>query len=202
MFVVCSEILRADVLVKFQSTLTAKKLPAALDRPRSAAASRRAEAVRLCAMPHDHSAHSHAPTLQDAEQVCADAGESLTPLRRRVLELLIDQPGPAKAYDLLPLLDSGHGPAKPPTVYRALDFLVRMGLAHRIESLNAFVACEKGACARSTIFLICEKCGGAEEFDAGHALVDLAEAAEKDGFEIRRTMIEASGLCGQCRHAA
>ena len=122
----------------------------------------------------------------------------MTPLRRRVLELLLDQPGPAKAYDLLPLLDS-EKQAKPPTIYRALDFLVRQGLAHRIESLNAFVACDVGACERSTIFLICEKCGGAEEFDAGHALVDLKDAAKKDGFAIRRTMIEASGLCSACQ---
>jgi Fur family transcriptional regulator, zinc uptake regulator len=144
---------------------------------------------------HDHAAH-----IADAQKRCSEAGESLTPLRKRVLELLLDQHGPAKAYDLLPLIDADKA-AKPPTIYRALDFLVRMGLAHRIESLNAFVACDVGACARSTIFLICEKCGGAEEFDAGHALIDLADAAKKDGFSIRRTMIEASGLCAQCQAA-
>jgi Fur family zinc uptake transcriptional regulator len=145
-------------------------------------------------------AHDHAAHIADAQKRCSEAGESLTPLRKRVLELLLDQHGPAKAYDLLPLIDADKA-AKPPTIYRALDFLVRMGLAHRIESLNAFVACDVGACARSTIFLICEKCGGAEEFDAGHALVDLADAAKKDGFAIRRTMIEASGLCAQCQAA-
>ena len=156
------------------------------------------------------SSHTHGPQgctdrtrhIADAERRCAEAKETLTPLRRRVLELLLDHPGPAKAYDLLEDLGSGHGPAKPPTVYRALEFLVRLGLAHRIESLNAFVACDIGACARSTIFLICEKCGGAEEFDAGHALVDLAEAASRDGFAIKHTMIEASGLCGTCQKAA
>jgi Fur family zinc uptake transcriptional regulator len=79
---------------------------------------------------------------------------------------------------------------------------MRLGLAHRIESLNAFVACDVGACARSTIFLICDNCGRAEEFDAGHALVDLGEAAAKDGFEIKRTMIEATGLCATCKAAA
>lgn len=152
-------------------------------------------------MNHHHGASDRAKHIEDAEQRCAAAGESLTPLRRKVLELLVDQSGPAKAYDLLPLLDTERGQAKPPTIYRALDFLVRMGLAHRIESLNAFVACDVGACARSTIFLICEKCGGAEEFDAGHALVDLTEAASKDGFSIKRTMIEASGLCSTCQPA-
>ena len=152
-------------------------------------------------MSHTHGAHDHAAQMLEAEKRCADAGESLTPLRRRVLELLLDHHGPAKAYDLLPLLD-GEKTAKPPTIYRALDFLVKMGFAHRIESLNAFMACDVGACERSTIFLICEKCGGAEEFDAGHALIDLSEAAKKDGFAIRRTMIEASGVCAQCQKAA
>jgi len=147
--------------------------------------------------------HRHGATEQiaEAERRCAAANETLTPLRRRVLELLIDQPGPAKAYDLLPRVDESKQ-TKPPTIYRALDFLVRMGLAHRIESLNAFVACEIGACARSTIFLICDNCGGAEECDAGHALVDVADAAKRDGFEIRRTMIEVGGLCAACQRAA
>ena len=144
--------------------------------------------------------HDHAAQIAEAERRCEAAGETLTPLRRRVLDLLLQSEGPAKAYDLLPLIDADKQ-AKPPTIYRALDFLVRMGLAHRIESLNAFVACGIGACARSTIFLICEKCGGAEEFDAGHALVDLTEAASKDGFSIKRTMIEASGLCSTCQPA-
>lgn len=155
-------------------------------------------APRHCA--HGHGAHDRAEHLRAAETICAAAGEALTPLRRRVLELLIDQPGPAKAYDLLPLLDSETAKAKPPTIYRALDFLVRMGLAHRIESLNAFIACEVGACGRSAMFLICTQCGRAEEFDAGHALVDLADAAKRDGFAIQRTTIEAQGLCGQCQN--
>jgi Fur family zinc uptake transcriptional regulator len=152
-------------------------------------------------MSHAHTGAERGAQIEEAERRCQEAGESLTPLRRRVLELLLDQHGPAKAYDLLPLLGGEKGAAKPPTIYRALDFLVRMGLAHRIESLNAFVACDVGACARSTIFLICEKCGAAEEFDAGHALVDLADAAKRDGFAIHRTMIEASGVCSACQAA-
>lgn len=148
-------------------------------------------------MSHHHG--ERAGQISEALRRCEAVGESLTPLRQRVLELLLDAPGPAKAYDLLALLGDEKGNAKPPTIYRALDFLVRLGLAHRIESLNAFVACDVGACARSTIFLICEKCGAAEEFDAGHALIDLSEAASRDGFAIRRTMIEAQGLCAACQ---
>lgn len=150
-------------------------------------------------MLHDHG--DRADQIAAAHKRCAAEGESLTPLRERVLGLLINHHGPAKAYDLLQKLDREKGQAKPPTIYRALDFLVRMGLAHRIESLNAFVACGIGACERSTIFLICEQCGAAVEFDAGHALIDLGEAARRDGFSIRRTMIEASGLCSACQAA-
>lgn len=156
---------------------------------------------------HGHAhAHSHAPLdraahLARADAICAAAGESLTPLRRRVLELLIDAGGPAKAYDLLDGLKTDAGAAKPPTVYRALEFLTRLGLAHRVESLNAFVACDVGACARSTIFLICGRCGRTEESDAGHALVDVSEAAAGQGFVIERTMIEARGLCAACARA-
>jgi Fur family zinc uptake transcriptional regulator len=184
----------SDVLVKFCCTPDFKS-PAAHPIFRV-----HAEPAIITDMSHRHGAHGRAELVAEAERRCDAAGESLTPLRRRVLELLIDQHGPAKAYDLLPLLD-GEKSAKPPTIYRALDFLVRLGLAHRIESLNAFMACDIGACERSTIFLICEKCGGAEEFDAGHALVDLADAAKQDGFAIRRTMIEASGVCSTCQAA-
>lgn len=192
-FAVCSKVIRDSfVLVKFYCAPDLK-IPSC--GPHLSA---NAAPCNIETMAH---AHDHTAQMAEAEKRCAEAGESFTPLRKRVLELLLDQHGPAKAYDLLPLIDADKS-AKPPTVYRALDFLVRMGLAHRIESLNAFMACDVGACERSTIFLICEKCGGAEEFDAGHALIDLSEAAKKDGFAIRRTMIEASGLCAQCQQAA
>jgi Fur family zinc uptake transcriptional regulator len=189
-----SDVAESDVLVKFccGHDLIFSRAPLAFEK-------RSAPAI-MPPMPHDHSASRDAQ-IEEAERRCTAAGESFTPLRRRVLELLLDQHGPAKAYDLLPLLDSDKGTAKPPTIYRALEFLVRVGLAHRIESLNAFVACDVGACARSTIFLICEKCGAAEEFDAGHALVDLTDAAKRDGFAINRTMIEASGVCSACQTA-
>jgi Fur family zinc uptake transcriptional regulator len=156
------------------------------------------------AHPHDH-AHSHAPTdraglLAHAETLCREAGESFTPLRRQVLELLLDADGPAKAYDLLAGIKTEGAPAKPPTIYRALEFLMRLGLAHRIESLNAYVACGIGGCARTTIFLICRQCGHAVESDAGHALVDVGEAAAHGGFRLERTMIEAHGLCRTCQN--
>ncbi len=158
--------------------------------------------LRWLRMAHDHAPADTTAALAAAETVCAAAGETFTPLRRRVLELLLERHGPAKAYDLLPGLGGGEGPAKPPTVYRALEFLMRMGLVHRIESLNAFVACEVGACSRAKIFMICERCGDAEELAAGHADHDLHSEAAARGFTIRQAIFEATGVCAQCRSAA
>src|SRR3954453_12524056 len=79
-----------------------------------------------------------------AEERCAEDDQRLTPPRRRVLELLLQHGQPMKAYDLIAGFATGGPPAKPPTVYRALDFLEKQGFAHRIESLNAYVACKRG----------------------------------------------------------
>ena len=95
----------------------------------------------------DHCDHEHAGglgltghalghALADAEARCGSDGQRLTAPRRRVLELLLTAPGPVKAYDLIGTFGAGGVAAKPPTVYRALEFLEKQGFAHRIESLN------------------------------------------------------------------
>ena len=124
-------------------------------------------------------------------------GERMTRIRRKVLQLLIESPGPAKAYDLLGRLD-GEGSPKPPTVYRALDFLKELGLAHKIESLNAFVACGHASHRHTAIFLICQTCGRAEELHS-HAIVPTLKAeAEGVGFSLSHAVIEAHGTCRAC----
>lgn len=136
--------------------------------------------------------------MADAEAACAAAGETLTPLRRKVLRLLLESSGPAKAYDLLAKLKDD-GAAKPPTVYRALDFLMRLGLAHRIESLNAYIACAVHGCARPTAFLICDRCGKTVEADGRAALADVEKAAAQQAFTVTRVVAEAHGICDACR---
>lgn len=153
--------------------------------------------------------HVHAPDppvslaglLAKAETACQAEGETLTPLRRRVLELLITAPGPMKAYDLLDKLRPDQGPAKPPTVYRALEFLTRLGLVHKLERDNAFVACRMTLEHAAQVFLICKSCNAAIEVEAGHALHDIKEAAEGHGFVLADTVIEAYGECATCRAA-
>lgn len=137
--------------------------------------------------------------LADAETRCAAASERLTGPRRRVLELLLRSGDPVKAYDLMAAFgEAGAGPAKPPTVYRALEFLERQGFVHRIESLNAYVACRRSGENHAAAFLICDCCGAAREVEPPPR-AEVAELAAGTGYEVRSVMLEARGLCGACR---
>ena len=118
--------------------------------------------------------------------------------------MLLQAGQPMKAYDLMAAYEPG-APAKPPTVYRALDFLEREGFVHRIESLNAFVAChhplaERDQAPHAAAFLICDCCGATREVEPrlGPALADQAQAA---GYGLTSLTIEAHGLCADCQAA-
>jgi len=136
--------------------------------------------------------------IEHAEKLLHNRGQRLTRIRRKVLELLMDSPGPAKAYDLLANLD-GEGAAKPPTIYRALDFLQEMGLAHKIESLNAYVACGHTSHPHAAVFLICSQCGKAEELHARETQSALEQETGEAGFKIEQTVVEARGICRTCQ---
>ncbi len=149
---------------------------------------------------HDH-ARCAAAALGYAETICARQGLRFTPQRRQVLEALLESHVPASAYDVIDRIGvSGHRPA-PISVYRALDFLVEHNLAHRIESKNAYVACDRGedCTPGATLFLICDKCGAAAEAssEALGALVN-AETVSR-GFLPRQQVLEVRGLCARCR---
>lgn len=156
-----------------------------------------------------HHTESAQPGLQgaaltaavDAAQAhCERTRERLTAPRRRVLELLLESDGPMKAYDLIAAFGADGEPAKPPTVYRALEFLERLGFAHRIESLNAYVPCRMEGAGHRAAFLICECCGAAQEFEPDFA--PQFAAAELAGYAVRAVTLEARGLCPACRDHA
>ena len=149
---------------------------------------------------HDHRA-CRSGALERAERLSRERGARLTPARRRVLEILLEGHKALGAYDVLErLAGAGHG-ATPPVAYRALNFLVEQGFAHRIERLNAFVACvHDDGVAHDPVFLICRACHRvAEGTDA--ARPGLEKAAAEAGFTIERTMVEVEGLCPACRAA-
>ena len=155
-------------------------------------------------MAHSHP-HTHANTpcspqeaeafLLEAEQMVEAKGQKLTRIRRKVLHLLLESEEPAKAYDLLANLD-GEGAAKPPTVYRALDFLMTAGLVHKVEALNAFVGCSHAHDDGGAELFICSTCGSVEE---RHGAPEPVNAPA--GFMIQRSVVEHFGQCANCRPA-
>lgn len=142
--------------------------------------------------------------LQAAEALCEERGERLTPVRRRVLELVLTSDTPVKAYDLLASLKPGEGSAKPPTVYRALDFLMRLGLVHKVEALNAFVGCTHSHDAGAAELFICTQCGSVQERHSHAHNHDDAEDRHDccpEGFVIERSVVEHFGRCAACASA-
>lgn len=121
----------------------------------------------------------------------------MTSSRLRTYELILEASGPIKAYDVI---DRFHpdGAAKPPTVYRALSFLEQMGLIHRIESLNAFVACDTRDHAHTAAFLLCDCCGSSEEI-AIPSMPEIEATASRTGFQVKHVTLEAHGLCRACQ---
>ena len=136
--------------------------------------------------------------IRSAERACKIQGKRLTPLRRRVLELIWAGHAPAKAYDLLRTLAHEHAGAAPATVYRALDFLLEAGLVHRINSQNAYLGCNASDHPHIGHFLLCSACSNVIEFenDALAAVIDAQ--AKKQGFRVERQTVEVSGVCRRC----
>lgn len=148
---------------------------------------------------HDHAA-CVASALDAADGFCVENKVQLTPVRRRVLEILLREHRAMGAYDILALLsDEGLG-SQPPVAYRALDFLQTHGFVHKIERLNAWLACTHPGASHSPVFLICRICGAVAE--SAMPARDLLNAAQTVGFRIETTVVEAEGLCPPCQTKA
>lgn len=135
--------------------------------------------------------------LHHADDVCLRAGGRLTKTRRQVLELLWQDHQPRKAYDVLADLARVDPSAKPPTVYRALDFLQSMGLVHKVESLNAYIGCNG---AHRHQYLICQGCGAVADIDDESLSRTVRDKAREKGFVIDTPLIEIKGYCERCSH--
>ncbi|MDF1761978.1 MAG: Fur family transcriptional regulator [Oleibacter sp.] len=153
-----------------------------------------------------HAKHNHdrciATALNDAVLLCEQRGARLTQLRQRVLELVWQTHKPVGAYELLPLLAKEGFNSAPPTVYRALDFLLELGLVHRISSINAFIGCNQPKHEHPNGFFICRQCGNASELPALQ-LRELAKQLEASlGITIEGETHELTGLCASCSSKA
>jgi len=149
---------------------------------------------------HDHST-CISDTVAAVAARCTADGLQLTPVRRRVLEILLERHRALGAYEILDVLrDEGLG-SQPPVAYRALEFLTKHGFAHRIERLNAFAACSHPGADHAAAFLICTGCGVVAEAVPDAARAALSQTAQTVGFTISRSVIEAEGLCPSCNKA-
>ena len=151
---------------------------------------------------HDHE-RCTADALAHAEALCAERSQRLTPIRRQVLEVLLESHNPLGAYEIMDRAAAAGTRPAPITIYRALDFLRDNGLVHRIESRNAFVACVNNhASGDLVVFLICERCGAVGEAASAAVADQLKAAARAAGFTPKAPVIEISGICAHCRQAA
>jgi Fur family zinc uptake transcriptional regulator len=151
---------------------------------------------------HHHHHHDAAGIVREVEHECDARSLRLTPLRREVLELVAKARRPLKAYDLLESLRDRHAGAAPPTVYRALDFLLENGFIHKLESINAFVFCQHPAEAHQVPFLICDVCESATEVCDEGAIAHLIERQAHDfGFRAKAQTLEVHGVCRRCGSA-
>jgi Fur family zinc uptake transcriptional regulator len=149
------------------------------------------------AHPHDHDGCIN-KAIRMAEHVCTHRGVRLTPIRRKVLELIWESHRAVKAYDLLDRIRPLDQAAKPATVYRALDFLLQQGLIHRVESLNAFIGCNCSERQHEQLLLICEHCREVEERPGAEVMEAVAREIREAGFTIHRKAIEIHGICAHC----
>lgn len=142
--------------------------------------------------------HDHHACMAGSLRVAENLGARLTPLRRRVLEIVLESHKPVGAYDVLATLARDGAKPAPPTVYRALDFLKDQGFVHRIDSLNAFVACFAPGRTHRSRFFLCRACGRASEIEDAGLDAALSAAAKRAGLTIERETIEITGVCAEC----
>jgi len=150
---------------------------------------------------HNHNECSK-NAMRVAEEYCTDSGLNLTPIRRKVLEILLQEHRAIGAYTILEQLRKAGFSSQPPVAYRALDFLVENRFAHKIERLNAFVACtlpgDSHCDNHSPAFMICRQCDTVAETRSVSPDFDISKIAQSTGFKIEQTVIEAEGLCNSC----
>jgi Fur family transcriptional regulator, zinc uptake regulator len=137
--------------------------------------------------------------LQAAEALCRASGARFTPMRREVYAHMLAAAAPLSAYDLLDGLKRRLGkPLAPPTVYRALEFLLEQGLIHRVESTHAYLTCVHPGEAHQSLYLVCTECGTTEELDDHQIGGLLQQRARKSHFKPRKQVVELQGTCEKC----
>ena len=147
---------------------------------------------------HDHEACAKS-ALDSARRACKHRHLKLTPVREKVLDILLGSHAALGAYDILEKLTVEGFRSQPPVAYRALDFLVEHGFVHKIERLNAFIACTSSDEGHSPAFMICKRCSQVAEAMSNPISTPLNKAAKAIGFSIDQTVLEVEGICSRCQ---
>ena len=154
---------------------------------------------RLVHQPHDHGRCINA-AMTRAHDLCIEQNARMTTTRESVLRLLWQSHRPLGAYQLQDqLAELLNKPIAPPTVYRAIEFLLQLGLIHRLPSLNAYIGCPFPGNHHSDFFLICRECGSAAECSADPLNIAIEQTAKRAHFKVESQMIEIAGLCPECQ---
>jgi Fur family zinc uptake transcriptional regulator len=149
----------------------------------------------------EHQVHHAGEYLSEVSKACDERGLRLTPLRADVLKLIAASKRPVKAYDLLEQISESKATSVPTTVYRALDFLLEHGFIHKLQSINAFMACHHPGVPHTVPFLICDRCHNAIEMEDERIGNLLDQKARTLGFSPRAQTLEVHGLCKDCATA-
>jgi len=149
-----------------------------------------------------HICENHSSCIEDAmkkaDMLCSDKGVRFTPLRKEVLEIIWSSHSPAKAYDILDKLKGHEQTAKPPTVYRTLDFLLENGLIHKLNTMNAYVGCSHPLKHNQCYFLICQNCNDVVECCNRNLSDAIDDTTNKNKFSANSVTIEVAGQCEEC----
>jgi len=158
----------------------------------------RAMSTKSAHAENHHHTHNAKAFVREVSLACEKRSLRLTEIRLQVLELVAAAEKPVKAYDLLDRLKDDRSNAAPPTVYRALDFLLEHGFIHKLESINAYVSCHHPSVAHHVPFLICDECESATEICDERVAKLLGEQARALGFSARAQTLEVHGKCKRC----
>ncbi len=136
--------------------------------------------------------------VNHAEAICRANSARLTPTRQRVLELVNAADKPIGAYDLLDQLKQEQNNAQPPTIYRALGFLLKHKLIHQLKSIKAYYSCECPGDSHTVLFLICERCQSATELIDPNLVKRIKKHIQSTGYQVDYPVVEVTGRCREC----
>ena len=137
-----------------------------------------------------------------AEARCAEKGARLTPARLAVYAELMQNDRALSAYELIALLEKRQErKIAPLTVYRHLDFLMRVGLVHRLQSAQSYLPCDHPDHPHESQFLLCSSCGHVDEVESSGLETLLSEIADQHGFRPDNAVVEIEGVCDNCLRA-